>query len=275
LTVDVPTVQLHNGVHMPQLGFGTSQVRDAQAVDVVGAAIEAGYRSIDTAAIHGNERGVGEAVARSGVPRHELFVTTKLWNTAQGYDTALRAFDESLARLGLEYVDLYLIHWPAPARDEYVQTWKALEKLAADGRARAIGVSNFHIPHLRRLSEETSTLPAVNQIELHPMLIQSNLRAYHSEHGIATEACSPLAGGRLVHDDQIGYMAQKYGKTPAQVILRWHLDLGHVIIPKSATPVRIRENLEVFDFELAEDDLLTLSEMDDGTRIGPNPDTFS
>jgi 2,5-diketo-D-gluconate reductase A len=270
---DVPTVQLNNGVHMPQVGFGTSQVRDSDAVEVVTRALEVGYRSIDTAAIFGNERGVGLAIARSGLPRHELFVTTKLWNTAQGYESALKAFEESLDRLGLEYVDLYLIHWPAPARGEYVQTWKAFEKLAADGRARAIGVSNFHIPHLRRLSEETSTVPAVNQIELHPMLIQSNLRAYHSEHGIATEAWSPLARGQLVANDEIRFMAQKYGKTPAQVILRWHLELHHVVIPKTIT--RMRENIDVFDFELDEDDVLALSDLHDDTRVGPHPDHFS
>jgi 2,5-diketo-D-gluconate reductase A len=272
---DVPTVQLNNGVHIPQLGLGVAEVRAAQVADVVSAAIEAGYRSFDTAAIYGNETGVGEAIARSGVPRAELFVTTKLWNTAQGYDSALRAFDESLARLGLEYIDLYLIHWPAAARGNYIQTWKAFEKLAADGRARAIGVSNFHIPHLRRLSEETSTVPAVNQIELHPNLIQGNLRAYHSEHGIATEAWSPLAHGRLVNHEEIGFMAQKYGKTPAQLILRWHLELGHVVIPKSAHPKRIAENIDVFDFELAEDDVLSLSELDNDSRVGPHPDHFS
>ncbi len=270
---DVPAVLLNNGVHMPQVGFGTSQIRDHDAAEVVGRALEVGYRSIDTAAIFGNEKGVGEALKRSGIPRHELFVTTKLWNTAHGYEPALKAFDESLRRLGLEYIDLYLIHWPAPARGEYVHTWKALEKIAADGRARAVGVSNFQIPHLRRLSEETSTVPAVNQIELHPMLVQSNLRAYHSEHGIITEAWSPLARGQAIANDEIRFMAQKYGKTPAQIILRWHLELRHVVIPKSVG--RMAENLGIFDFELDEDDVHALTDLHDDTRVGPHPDNFS
>lgn len=272
---DVPVVEMNNGVCVPQVGFGVALVHDSDVADVIQVAIDAGYRSFDTASIYGNEQGVGKAIARSGVPRDELFVTTKLWKNAQGYDAALRAFDESLARLGMEYVDLFLIHWPAPARGDYVQTWKAFEKLAADGLVRAIGVSNFQIPHLRRLSEETGTIPALNQIELHPNLIQDNLRAYHSEHGIVTEAWSPLANGRLVRDPGIVLMAEKYGKTAAQVILRWHLELGNVVIPKSVRPARIRENIDIFDFELAEDDVLALSEMHNDNRVGPHPDHFS
>jgi diketogulonate reductase-like aldo/keto reductase len=272
---EVPAVQLNNGVSIPQLGFGVALVHDTVVAEAIETAIEAGYRSFDTASIYGNEKGVGEAIARSGVPRDEVFVTTKLWHNALGYDAALKAFDESLARLGLEYLDLFLIHWPAPSRGDFVQTWKAFEKLAADERVRAIGVSNFQIPHLRRLSEQTGTVPAVNQIELHPNLIQDNLRAYHSEHGIITEAWSPLANGRLVGDPGIGQMAEKYGKTSAQVILRWHLELRNVVIPKSVTPARIRENIDVFDFELAEDDVLTLSEMHNDSRVGPHPDHFA
>ncbi|ONI87618.1 oxidoreductase [Actinosynnema sp. ALI-1.44] len=272
---EVPVVELNNGVSIPQVGFGVGLVHDSDVAEVIQAAIDAGYRSFDTASIYGNEEGVGKAVARCGVPRDELFVATKLWKDAQGYDAALRAFDVSLARLGLDYIDLFLIHWPAPARGDFVQTWKAFEKLATDGRVRAIGVSNFQISHLRRLSELTSTVPALNQIELHPNLVQDNLRAYHSEHGIVTQAWSPLASGRLVRDEGIGLMAEKYGKTPAQVILRWHLELGNVVIPKSVTPARIRENIDIFDFELAEDDVLTLSEMHNDTRVGPHPDHFS
>ncbi|RSM91783.1 aldo/keto reductase [Kibdelosporangium aridum] len=272
---EVPVVEMSNGVSIPQVGFGMALVHDSVVADVVATAIEAGYRSFDTASIYGNEEAVGRALASSDVPRAELFVATKLWKNAQGYDAALRAFDESLTRLGLEYIDLFMIHWPAPARGDFVQTWKALEKLAADGRVRSIGVSNFQIPHLRRLSEEASTVPALNQIELHPNLVQDNLRAYHSEHGIVTQAWSPLANGRLVHDENIRGMAEKYGKSPAQVILRWHLELGNVVIPKSVTPSRIRENIDIFDFELAEDDVMTLSEMHNDTRVGPHPDHFS
>jgi 2,5-diketo-D-gluconate reductase A len=271
----VPTVKLNNGVEIPQLGFGVWQVPDNTVTDVVRTAIEVGYRSIDTAMLYGNEAGVGKAIAQAGVRRDELFITTKLWNSYQGYDSTLTAFDESLARLGLDYVDLYLIHWPAPAKGRFVDSWKALEKLLADGRTRAIGVSNFHIPHLRRLSEQTGTVPAINQVELHPNLIQSDLRAYHAEHGIATEAWSPLAQGNLLADEAIGSLAEKYGKSPAQVILRWHLELGNVVIPKSVTPARIRQNFEVFDFELAEDDVHALSDLDNGTRTGPNPETFN
>jgi 2,5-diketo-D-gluconate reductase A len=271
---EVPAVQLNNGVSIPQVGFGVGLVHDTDVAATVETAIEAGYRSFDTASIYGNEKGLGKAVASSGVPRDELFITTKLWHNALGYDSALTAFGESLDRLGLDYLDLFLIHWPAPSRGDFVQTWKALEKLAADERVRAVGVSNFQIPHLRRLSEQTGTVPAINQIELHPNLIQDNLRAYHSEHGIVTEAWSPLANGRLVKDPAITQLAEKYGKSPAQVILRWHVELNNVVIPKSVTPSRIAENIDIFDFELAEDDVLTMSEMHNDTRVGPHPDHF-
>ncbi|GAB7029971.1 aldo/keto reductase [Streptomyces sp. NPDC021749] len=271
----VPSITLNNGIAMPQLGFGVWQVEDDQAFSVVGQALDAGYRSIDTAAIYGNEKGTGKALAASGIPREELFVTTKLWNSDQGYDATLRAFDTSLTKLGLEYVDLYLIHWPVPSKDTYVETYKAFEKLLADGRAKAIGVSNFLPEHLTRLLGETSVVPAVNQIELHPHLQQEESRAFHVRHGIATEAWSPLGQGRgLLDDPVIGRIAAKYGKTPAQVVLRWHLQIGNVVIPKSATPSRIIENIAVFGFELDGDDLAALAGLDTGNRLGPDPATF-
>jgi diketogulonate reductase-like aldo/keto reductase len=271
----VPHITLNNGVTMPQLGFGVWQVPDAEATAAVETALEAGYRSIDTAAVYGNEEGTGKALAASGLPREELFVTTKLWNNDQGYDRALRAFDTSLRKLGLDYVDLYLIHWPQPARGTYTEAWRALEKIAADGRARAIGVSNFHAPHLERVLAEGTVVPAVNQIELHPQLPQAALRALHAEHGIATEAWSPLGQGKgLLDDPVIGAIARRLERTPAQVVLRWHLQLGNVVIPKSVTPSRIRENADVFGFELSAADLSELAALDDGTRHGPDPDTF-
>ncbi|MEU6119339.1 aldo/keto reductase [Streptomyces sp. NPDC047117] len=271
----VPHITLNNGVTMPQLGFGVWQIPDDEAFTAVGHALEAGYRSIDTAAIYGNEEGTGKALAASGIARDELFVTTKLWNSEQGYDSTLRAFDASLAKLGLDYVDLYLIHWPLPARDTYVDTYKAFEKIQADGRAKAIGVSNFQPPHLQRLLNETSVVPAVNQIELHPELQQAESRAFHAEHGIATEAWSPLGQGKgLLENATIGKLAEKYGRTPAQVVLRWHLQLGNVVIPKSATPSRIKENFDVFGFELDADDMATIAGLNADKRLGPDPATF-
>ncbi|MFG2830183.1 aldo/keto reductase [Streptomyces sp. NPDC048434] len=271
----VPSITLNNGVAMPQLGFGVWQVEDDQASAAVGHALDAGYRSIDTAAIYGNEEGTGKALAASGIPRDELFVTTKLWNTDQGHDSTLRAFDTSLAKLGLEYVDLYLIHWPLPSKDRYVETYKAFEKIYAEGRAKAIGVSNFLPEHLERLLGETSVVPAVNQIELHPQLQQAESRAFHARHHIATEAWSPLGQGKgLLENATIAELAAKHGKTPAQVVLRWHLQLGNVVIPKSVTPSRIAENIDVFDFELDDEDLATLARLDTGNRLGPDPATF-
>jgi len=270
----VPVIKLNNGVEIPQLGFGVFQVPNAETAQAVTTALEAGYRSIDTAKIYDNEKGVGEAVRASGLAREELFVTTKLWNDEQGYDAALKGFDASLSRLGLDYVDLYLIHWPAPSADRYVDTWKALEKIASDGRARAIGVSNFAQRHLQRLFDETETVPAVNQVELHPDLAQLELRGFHAEHGIATEAWSPLAQGDLLTEQSLVALGEKYGKTPAQIILRWHLQIGNVVIPKSVTPDRIRGNIDVFDFELADDDIAVIGELDAGKRIGPDPETF-
>ncbi|WP_370416911.1 aldo/keto reductase [Streptomyces fradiae] len=260
---------------MPQLGFGVWQVPDDEAEAAVATALEAGYRSIDTAAIYGNETGTGKALAASGLPREELFVTTKLWNSEQGYDSTLRAFDASLEKLGLDVVDLYLIHWPVPAKDAYVDTYRAFEKILADGRARAIGVSNFLPEHLERLIGATSVVPAVNQIELHPQLQQTASREAHAEHGIATEAWSPLGSGKgLLEVPAIVAIAQKHGRTPAQVVLRWHLQLGNVVIPKSVTPSRIRENIDVFDFELDAEDLAAFAVLDEGRRLGPNPGEF-
>ncbi|MFJ2441458.1 aldo/keto reductase [Streptomyces sp. NPDC087658] len=272
----VPALTLNNGIKMPQLGYGVWQVPDDEAAQAVGAALEAGYRSIDTAAIYGNEEGTGKAIAASGIAREELFVTTKLWNSEQGYDSALRAFDVSLAKLGLDHVDLYLIHWPRPAADTYVDTYKAFEKILSEGRARSIGVSNFLPEHLERLFGETSVVPAVNQIELHPQLQQAESRAFHARHSIATEAWSPLGQGKgLLEVPTVVAIARKHERTPAQVVLRWHLQLGNVVIPKSVTPARIRENIEVFDFELDADDLAAFTALDEGKRIGPDPATLN
>jgi len=271
----VPDITLNNGVTMPQLGFGVFQVPEEETEAAVTTALEAGYRSIDTAAVYGNEAGVGRAVAASGLRREELFVTTKLWNEQQGYDSALAAFDASLSKLGLDYVDLYLIHWPTPARDRYPDTWRAFEKLLADGRVRAIGVSNFQPAHLQRLIDHFGVVPAVNQIELHPGLQQKELREFHARHGIVTEAWSPLAQGALLTEEAITRIAERHGRTPAQVVLRWHLQLGNVVIPKSVTPERIRQNIEVFDFALSDEDIDAITALDRGMRTGPDPDTFN
>ena len=270
-----PTIALNNGADIPQLGFGVFLVPDDETAAAVTGALEAGYRSIDTAAIYGNEVGVGRAIAESGIARDELFITTKVWNSDQGYDSTLRAFDASIERLGLDYVDLYLIHWPTPEFDTYLDTWRAMETLVKDGRLRAAGVSNFQPAHLQRVLDTSELVPAANQIELHPGLQQHGLRALHDEHGIATEAWSPLGRGALLDDPVITTIAARLGKTPAQVILRWHLQLGNVVIPKSVTPARIVENFAVFDFELTQEDMATIAGMDRGQRIGPNPDEFN
>ncbi|MFD9700656.1 aldo/keto reductase [Lentzea sp. NPDC059081] len=272
----VNNVKLSTGATMPQLGFGVWQVPDAEATPAVAEALKAGYRSIDTAAAYGNESGVGQAIAQSDVDRDDVFVTTKLWNADHGHDKTLRAFDSSLRKLGLDVLDLYLIHWPTPARDLYVDTWKAFVELQKEGRVRAIGVSNFQPAHLSRLIDETGVAPAVNQIELHPYLQQTELRAFHAEHGIQTEAWSPLGqGGELLSDPVVAEIAARHGRSAAQVVLRWHLQIGNVVIPKSVTPSRIRENIAVFDFELSDEEVAALSTLDRGGRIGPNPDQLN
>ena len=270
----IPRLALHDGVEIPQLGFGVFQVPPADTQEVVERALDLGYRHIDTAAAYRNEKGVGAAIAASGLARGDVFVTTKLWNSQQGFDTTLSAFDASLDRLGFEYVDLYLIHWPVPREDRFVETWRAFERIHEEGRARTIGVSNFRVEDLERLEAEAEVRPTVNQIELHPRLQQSGLRAWHSDHGVLTEAWSPLAQGELLDDETIGAIAERHGKTPAQAILRWHLQLGNVVFPKSATPERIRENIELFDFELSDAEMDEFERLDRGERIGPDPGTF-
>lgn len=270
---DVPTITLNSGRHIPQLGFGVFKVPLEQTRDAVTAAFEAGYRSIDTAAMYRNEEGVARAIAESGLPREDLFITTKLDNDAHGYDAALAAFGQSRAKLGLDYVDLYLIHWPLPATDRYVDTWKAFITLQEEGLVRSIGVSNFQPAHLARVADETGVTPALNQIELHPYLTQEGVREYDMSHGIATEAWSPIArGGDLLHDRVITSLAEKYGKTPAQIVIRWHLELGNVVIPKSVTPSRIRENFAVFDIDLDSEDVEAISSLNRDERTGPDPD---
>jgi len=270
----IPSLTLQDGVEIPQLGFGVFQVPPEDTQKVVEQALNTGYRHIDTAAAYRNEKGVGAAIAASGIVREDLFVTTKLWNTEQGFDTTMAAFDASVGRLGFEYVDLYLIHWPVPSEDRFVDTWRAFERIHEEGRARTIGVSNFRVEELERLEAETEVRPTVNQIELHPRLQQAELRAWHADHGVVTEAWSPLAQGELLDDETIAAIAERHGKTPAQAILRWHLQLGNVVFPKSVTPERIRENIELFDFELSDAEMAEFERLDRGERIGPDPGTF-
>jgi len=270
----IPTVTLHDGVEIPQLGFGVFQVPPEKTQDAVEEALETGYRHIDTAAAYRNERGVGAAIAASGIPRGEIFVTTKLWNSAQGYESTLGAFQKSIDRLGMDHVDLYLIHWPVPTEGHALDTWRAFEKIHAEGGSRTIGVSNFRVEDLEMLDGEAEVLPTVNQIELHPHFPQAELRAWHAEHGIATESWSPLAQGDLLANETIAAVAARHDRTPAQAILRWHLQLGNVVIPKSVTPKRIRENFALFDFELTDDDMTEIAALDVGRRIGPDPGTF-
>jgi 2,5-diketo-D-gluconate reductase A len=267
-----PNISLNDGNVIPQLGFGVWQVPNGDAAKVVGTAISTGYRSIDTAAIYGNETGVGKAIAASPLQRTELFITTKLWNDQ--HTNARSALNESLSLLGLDHVDLYLIHWPKPRQNAYVEAWKALVKLKEEGRAKSVGVSNFTVSHLKRIIDATGVAPSVNQIELHPRFQQKELAAYHAEQGIITESWSPLGQGTLLEDPTLKALAKKHGRTPAQVVIRWHLDRGYIVIPKSVTPSRIRENFDVFDFSLDADDLAKISALDrkDG-RIGPHPET--
>jgi 2,5-diketo-D-gluconate reductase A len=275
----VPCLQLSTGtgtIEIPQLGFGVWQVPDADVDAAIASALEVGYRSIDTAAIYGNEDGVGRALAATDVPRDDLFVTTKVWNDDQGHDSTLAAFDTSMKRLGLEVLDLYLIHWPTPKKDRYVDTWKALLELRASGRVKAVGVCNFNVEHLQRLLDETGELPAVNQVELHPYLQQQALREFHEANGVRTEAYSPLAsGGSVLGDGTIAEVAAKHDVTPAQAILRWHTQLGNVVIPKSVTPSRIAENFDLFGFELDDEDLSTFARLDRGERTGADPLDFN
>ena len=270
-----PTLPLHDGRTIPQLGYGVWQVDADIAEDVVGQALAAGYRHIDTAMIYGNEEGVGRAIAGSGIPREEIFVTTKLWNEDHGHDSALKAIDASLERLGLEYVDLYLIHWPCPRKGLFPDTYRALETLYREGRVRAIGVSNFQPAQLDRLLQTAEVVPAVNQVELHPWLQQEELRRKHKELGIMTEAWSPLGRGQVLDDPVIKACAEEHGRTPAQVIRRWHMQLGHVAIPKASSEARIRENFDVFCFELSERDMAALAGLERGHRTGSHPDNVN
>ena len=270
-----PTLRLADGRDIPQFGLGVYKVEDALAAELVEGAIDAGYRHVDTAKLYFNEKGVGAGVRASGTPREEIFVTTKVWNDDQGYDETLRAFDASLELLGMDYVDLYLIHWPAATRGKYVDTWRALESLKADGRARSIGVSNFTEAHLGHLLESATEKPVINQVELHPFLQQNPLRAFDASHGILTEAWSPLARGLAVANPVLASIGEKYGKSAAQVALRWHIEQGLVVIPKSNSVARIRENSLVFDFVLDTDDLAAIAALETGERTGSHPDRVS
>jgi diketogulonate reductase-like aldo/keto reductase len=273
-TTEVPVLTLHDGVEIPQLGFGVFQVPPEQTQEAVEAALATGYRHIDTAAAYRNEAGVGAAIAAAGIARDEVFVTTKLWNSEQGYDSTLAACERSLEALDTDHFDLYLIHWPVPTEDRTLDTWRAFERIKAEGKSRSIGVSNFRVEDLERLRGEAEELPTVNQVELHPHLQQAELRAWHAEHAVATEAWSPLAQGALLDEETIVTIAAHHERTPAQVILRWHVQIGNVVIPKSVTPERVEENFRIFDFELSEDDMAAIARLDQGARIGPDPSTF-
>ncbi|TAJ47258.1 MAG: aldo/keto reductase [Herbiconiux sp.] len=266
-----PSLSLNDGRSIPQLGLGVYKATDAETAEAVSFALQNGYRLIDTASMYLNEEGVGEGVRRSAIPREDVFVTTKVWHTENGYDSALRSFDESLERLGFDYVDLYMIHWPAPKVDRYVDTWRAFERIRSEGRARSIGVANFHPEHIERLIADTGVAPAVNQVELHPWLPQQSLRAFDSSHAVVTQAWSPLARGKVLGNEPLEALAAKHGKSPAQIVIRWHVQLGVSVIPKSVTPSRIRENIDVFDFELDADDLAVIATLETGERTGVDP----
>jgi 2,5-diketo-D-gluconate reductase A len=272
----VPMVTLNDGHQIPQLGFGVFQIPPEETVEAASRALEIGYRHIDTAEMYGNEKEVGEAVARSGLDRSEVFITSKLNNGFHRPEDARKAFDETLGALGSEYIDLFLIHWPLPTRygGDFVSTWQALIEFRDEGRARSIGVSNFQRHHLDQLLLATETVPAVNQIEVHPYLVQDELRAYDADHRIATEAWSPIARGNVLGDPAVGSVAERRGKSPAQVVLRWHIQRGDIVFPKSVTPSRIQENFELFDFELDDADMAAISALNRDERTGPDPDTF-
>jgi 2,5-diketo-D-gluconate reductase A len=273
-TLHPPVLVQNDGLPIPQIGLGIYGPDDNEAADAVVNALATGYRSIDTAAFYLNEAGVGEGLRRSGIPREEVHVTTKVWGDDHGYDEALAAFDRSLSCLGLEYVDLYLIHWPLPAKDRYVETWRALERILRDGRAKSIGVSNFQPHHLERLFADTEIRPVVNQIELHPGFQNEAVREFNARQGILTQAWSPLGRGRVFENADLMKIAQKHSRSVAQIVIRWHLELGNVVIPKSVIPERMKENLNVFDFTLDEDDHKTIRNLETGTRTGDNPDLF-
>ena len=271
----VPSLAMNNGIQIPQLGFGVFLIPAEETEKAVSEALSAGYRLIDTAQGYRNEEGVGSAMASAGIQRDELFITTKLTNSEQGYDKALRAFDESMNKLGIDVLDLFLIHWPQPMFDQYVETWRAFERLLADGRVLSIGVSNFEIEHLERLLAETDVTPAVNQVELHPEFPQEELREFHAEHGILTESWGPLGQGKgLLENPHIVDVARRSARTPGQVVLRWHIQLGNVVIPKSVNPGRIRENIDIFDFELDESDMQAIEQVRTGRRLGADPNHF-
>jgi 2,5-diketo-D-gluconate reductase A len=274
----IPAIELNDGRHIPQLGFGVYKVAPDETAQAVRTALDVGYRHVDTAAMYGNEQGVGRGIRDAGVDRADVFITSKLNNGFHEPNDARTAFDATLAALGTDYVDLYLIHWPLPTRydGDFVSTWRTLEEFAGDGRARSIGVSNFQVPHLRRLAAATDTVPAVNQIEAHPYFTNADVRDYGRQHGIVTEAWSPIARGTVLGDPVVTRIAESTGRTPAQVVLRWHVQRGDVVFPKSASPQRIAENFSLFDFELSDADVAAISALDRGEagRIGPNPDTF-
>jgi 2,5-diketo-D-gluconate reductase A len=271
----VPNITLNNGVTIPQLGFGVFQIEPENTKDATLAALEVGYRHIDTAEMYGNEEQVGEAVRESGVDRDDVFVTSKLSNGYHAYDDALTAFDQTLKDLGFDYLDLFLIHWPLPKVGDFVETWKAMEEIQRSGRVKAIGVSNFQRHHLQRLFDETETVPAVNQIEVHPYLVQDDLRAFGAEHGVPTEAWSPIARGRVLDDPALVRISEAHGKTSAQVTLRWHLQRGDIVFPKSVTRSRVEQNFDVFDFELTDDEVGEITALNRDERVGPDPDTFN
>ncbi len=269
-----PMLTLNDGRALPQLGFGLWRVPAAQTAETTAAALRMGYRLVDGAAIYGNEEGMGQGIRDSGLPRDQIFVTTKVWNTDQGFDPALRAAEASLKRLGLDHVDLLLVHWPCPAKDLYLATWRALIRLRAEGRARSIGVSNFQEPHLQRIIGETGVVPVLNQVEINPRLQQPALRAFHAAHGIVTQGWTPLGQGRSFAAPPVQAAAARTGKSPAQVILRWHIQIGAAVIPRSTRAAGLAENMALFDFALTEGEMAAMAALDEGVRCGPDPAVF-